>query len=176
MLSDERHQFGAFLRKLRVGQHLTLRTLAEAAKVPFPNISAMECGRLGAGGIVARKLATGLGLRGQAKKAFLTYAAITNSRDRVAKEFLAYPGILVNVLPSMLRDARIKPRDILFVRCENPEIIYHPAADSLELADRVRLKPEVEQHLRRAGGMGTCVVIFLKGGRQAVLQCQRLMF
>jgi transcriptional regulator with XRE-family HTH domain len=176
MLGDERRQFGSFLRKLRVRKHLTLRALSAAANVPFPNISAMECGRLGAGRIVARKLATGLGLRGQAKKAFLTYAAITNSRDRVAKELLAYPGILVNVLPSMLRDARIMPRDILFARCENPEIIHHPSSDSMELADHLRLKPELEQYLRREGGPGTCIVIFLKGGRQVVLRCQWLMF
>jgi hypothetical protein len=130
MLVHERRQFGAFLRKLRVGQHLTLRALAGAANVPFPNISAMGCGRLGAGGIVARKLATGLGLRGQAKKAFLTYAAITNSRDRVAKELLAYPGVLINVLLSMLRDARIKPGDILFARrssLPDPEKPRHSA-------------------------------------------------
>ena len=65
MLGDERREFGAYLRRVRKGKNLTLRELAEKCRVPFPNISAIECGRLGrlgAGSIVATKLAAGLSL------------------------------------------------------------------------------------------------------------------
>jgi transcriptional regulator with XRE-family HTH domain len=108
MLGDERRKFGSFLRKWRARNNLTLRGLAEASKVPFPNISAVECGRLGAGSIVARKLARGLGLRGPQKEQFLACAAYTNSRDRLSKEHLAYPGTLANLLPRLLREQGVK--------------------------------------------------------------------
>ncbi len=62
MLGDERREFGAYLRRVRKRKNLTLRELAEKSRVAFPNISAIECGRLGAGSIVATKLAAGLSL------------------------------------------------------------------------------------------------------------------
>src|SRR5258708_6119936 len=41
-------KFGAWLHRLRHGKKLTLRELTEKCRVPFPNISAIERGRLGA--------------------------------------------------------------------------------------------------------------------------------
>ena len=94
MLADERREFGVFLRGLRTSHDLTLRELAKTSKVPFPNISAIECGCLGAGSIIALKLARGLGLSGSPQKQFLGLAAFTNSRDRLAKEHLPAPRVV----------------------------------------------------------------------------------
>src|SRR5713101_7541054 len=88
LLGEERREFGRYLRQLRQRKNLTLRELAQKSTVPFPNISAIECGRLGAGRMVATKLAVGLSLRGRERKNFVTFAAYTNSRDRLAKEYL----------------------------------------------------------------------------------------
>ena len=126
MLADQRRKFGGFLRGLRTSHDLTLRELAKTSKVPFPNISAIDCGRLGAGRIIARKLAQGLALRGSLKEQFLIQATFTNSRDRLSQEHLAYPAVLANVLAHMLRQQRVQPRDIVDTFWENPEAIENP--------------------------------------------------
>lgn len=176
MLVDERRKFGSFLRKWRARNNLTLRGLAAAAKVPFPNISAIECGRLGAGSIVARKLARGLGLRGPQKEQFLACAAYTNSRDRLSKEHLAYPGILANLLPRLLRERGVKPQDIVETLWENPEVIEDPRRSVGETLGQPWLKAELAEYLKQERAKATIVVLFLKDGRQIALRCEARSF
>lgn len=176
MIVDERRQFGTLLRKLRKRKHLTLRDLAAKSSVPFPNISAIECGRMAAGRIVAGKLAAGLGLSGRKKKNFLTFAGFTNSRDRLSKELLAYPAILANLLPRMLKEAGIGPREILATTWRDAEVIEHPAPDSMDALVYLGPKPEMEEYLQKEHGPGTFVVLYLKNGGQVLFHCKRLLF
>jgi transcriptional regulator with XRE-family HTH domain len=176
MLGDERRKFGSFLRKWRVRNNLTLRGLAVASKVPFPNISAIECGRLGAGRIVAQKLAQGLGLRGEDKKQFLGYAAFTNSRDRLAKEHLAYPAVLANLLPRMLRERGVKPQEIVETLWDNPEAIEDPRRHVGETMGQPWLKAELAKYLKQKAARATIVVVFLKDGRQIAISCEWRVF
>jgi transcriptional regulator with XRE-family HTH domain len=176
VLVDERRDFGGFLRMWRARHNLTLRGLAEASKVPFPNISAIECGRLGAGRIVAQKLAQGLGLRGEQKKQFLDYAVFTNSRDRLSKEHLAYPAVLANLLPRMLRERGVKPQEIVETLWENPELIENPQSSVRETMGQPWLKGELAKYLKQEHAKATIVVVFLKDGRQIALRCEARVF
>ena len=176
MLADERREFGGFLRGLRASHHLTLRALAETSKVPFPNISAIECGRLGAGRIIARKLAQGLGLRGSEKERFLAHAAFTNSRDRLSKEHLAYPAALANLLPHMLRAQGVKPQEIVETLWEDPEVIQNPQRFVGERSGPLWLKPELARYWKKERAKATIVVVFLRDGRQIALRCEACVF
>ena len=177
MLADERRTFGDFLRRLRARCNLKLRALAQSSNVPFPNISAIECGRLGAGRIVARKLAKGLGLRGSEKKQFLAQAGFTNSRDRLLKEHRNYPGLLVNLLPHMLRQQGVKPQEIVDTLWEDPEVIENPRSwVGPETPWHPSPKRKLAQYLKQERAKATIVVVFLRDGRQIALRCEARFF
>ena len=177
MIVDERRAFGNFLREVRANKNLTLRDLARRSGVPFPNISAIECGRLGAGRIVARKLAAGLGLRGSNKEQFLDHAAFTNSRDRLSKEHLGYPGVVANLLPGMLRRLGIEAHEIVRTVWENPELIEN-ARHSVGVITLYQPspKPELANYLKRELDKNRTVVLFLTDGRQVLVRGEVRIF
>jgi len=176
MLGDERREFGAYLRRVRKRKNLTLRELAEKSRVPFPNISAIECGRLGAGSIVATKLAAGLSLRGRGKKEFLGFASYTNSRDRLARENLAYPAVLANLLPGMLRSLGVQARQIVRTFWADSEILHHPAPDPVGTSDKLKSNPQLNEYLLKVRDNERVVVVVLKSGRQIAISCEWLIF
>jgi len=176
LLGEERREFGRYLRQLRQRKNLTLRELAQKSTVPFPNISAIECGRLGAGRMVATKLAVGLGLRGRERKNFVTFAAYTNSRDRLAKEYLAYPAVLANLLSGMLRELGVRANDIIGTFWVDSEILHHPEPHSVGVAKHFKSKPELEQYLDKKPHNATVVVAILKSGRQIAICCESRIF
>jgi|ERR1035441_4674070 transcriptional regulator with XRE-family HTH domain len=176
MLGDERREFGAHLRRLRKSRNLTLRKLAEKSRVPFPNISAIECGRLGAGRIVATKLASGLGLRGREKGQFLGYASYTNSRDRLAKEHLAYPAVLANLLPGLLRTLGVKAGQIARTFWADSEVLHYPSPEPVEPSDKFRTNPAIDECLQKVRDDAIVVVVVLKSGRQIAISCAWRIF
>ncbi len=176
LLGDERREFGRYLRHVRQRKNLTLRELAEKSTVPFTNISTIECGRLGAGRMVAAKLAVGLGLRGQQRKNFVTFAAYTNSRDRLSKEHLAYPAVLANLLPGMLRELGVSASDIIGTFWVDSEIVHHPEPHSVGEAKHLKSKPELAQYLEKKPRNATVVVVILKSGRQIAICCESRSF
>lgn len=176
MLRDERCEFGTALRRLRKSKNLTLRKLAEKSDVPFPNISAIERGRLGAGRIVAAKLASGLGLRGEHKDRFLALASYTNSRDRLAREHLAYPAMLANLLPGVLRRLQIKPDQIARCFWADSEILDHTTPDPAGTVQSSQLNPRLEECLQRIPGNTIVAVVVLKSGRHVVIRCEWQVF
>jgi transcriptional regulator with XRE-family HTH domain len=176
MLIDERREFGALLRWLRKRAQLSLRDLASTSGVAFPNISAIERGRLAAGRIVATKLAVALGLKSREKKQFLAFASFTNSRDRLAREFAAYPAILASLVPRMIRDKEIKPQDIIKTWWVDEQFIEHPSNDDPDLLSRILLKPKLSARIQQGRSLSGRVVLFLKDGRQILIECTQQSF
>ena len=176
MLGNERREFGFWLRQLRQKKNLTLRDYAEKCQVAFPNVCAIECGHLGAGRIVAKKLAAGLNLRGKQKATFLSYAAFTNSRDRLSKEHLAYPGVLANLLPGMLRQAGVRSNEIVSHFWLDSEIMHHPEPEPLNASRAVPFTPRLEKYLSQPLNNAAVVVLRLKSGRQIAIRCELEFF
>src|SRR5258708_7901950 len=175
MLGNERREFGFWLRQLRQKKNLTLRHFPKKCRIPFPNISAIECGHLGAGRIVANKLAAGLNLQGKQRATFLSYAAFTNSRDRLSKEHLAYPGILANLLPAMLREAGVTSGEIVSNFWVDSEIMHHPEPEPV-WARRTALNPRLKKYLEQPLNNAAVVVLRLKSGRQIAIRCELEFF
>lgn len=103
--------FGQKLKSLRQKQGLTIYKLASLAGVPFTLISALENSRKTVGVNNATKIGRGLGLSGQWLRDFV-YLAVNNSKSKVLEEFQNYPADLLNLLPSILKDAGIESNDI----------------------------------------------------------------
>jgi len=103
--------FGEKLRTLRKKNNLTIYKLGELADIPFTLISALENSRRKVGVNNATKLGRALGLADQSLRDFV-YLALDNATGKVLEEFRSYPADLINLLPTLLKDAGVNPEDI----------------------------------------------------------------
>src|SRR5206468_1887064 len=99
----------------------------------------------------------------------------TNSRDRLSRENLAYPAVLANLLPGLVRAKGIKPTDIMGTWWSDSEIIYHPAPGSTDITEQIKPKAEVMDYIHQEP-KGTAAVLFLKDRRQIALRCEVRVF
>jgi|SRR5579862_4408036 len=89
----------------------------------------------------ATKIGRALGLRGAELQEFVS---MDGGAEKLLREFRQYPPEVLNLLPSLLRDAGIRPHDIraCFVR---PDLGDGPVADAvLVLPGRMRMYIRLE--------------------------------
>lgn len=103
--------FGEKLKTLRKQQHLTIYKLGELADVPFTLISALENNRRSIGENNATKIGKALGLEGHQLREFV-FLALNDAQGKILEEYHGYPADLLNLLPTILKDAGVEPGDI----------------------------------------------------------------
>jgi transcriptional regulator with XRE-family HTH domain len=104
---DDRNEFGQWVRELRTNSEKSLRDIEKVTGITYSLVSCIERGERAVGSDVADKLATALGLRGEAKAAFQMKAAATRKRDRLLGYARTLAPELVNYVAKTLVDAGI---------------------------------------------------------------------
>lgn len=104
-------EFGKQLSRLRQKEGLTVRELAEDAKVPRSLIAGLQAGSRRVGEYQARKIGVALNLKDGALDSFIL-AAINTCTVKVLEEAKDYPSSFLNMVARQLRLAGILPKDL----------------------------------------------------------------
>jgi transcriptional regulator with XRE-family HTH domain len=104
-------EFGKKLSSLRQKEGLTVRALAEDAKVPHSLIAGLQTGSRRVGEYQARKIGVALNLKDGALDSFIL-AAINTCTEKVLEESKGYPASFLNMITRQLRLAGILPKDL----------------------------------------------------------------
>lgn len=104
-------EFGKQLSRLRQKEGLTVRALAEEAKVPHSLIAGLQAGSRRVGEYQARKIGLALNLKDGALDSFIL-AAINTCTEKVLEEAKDYPSSFLNMVAKQLRLAGILPKDL----------------------------------------------------------------
>ena len=104
-------EFGKQLSSLRQKLGLSVRELAEHAKVPRSLIAGLQVGSRRIGEYQARKIGLALNLKDSALDAFVL-SAINTCTKKVLEEAKDYPSSFINMVARQLRLAGILPKDL----------------------------------------------------------------
>lgn len=104
-------EFGKKLSSLRQKEGLTVRALADDAKVPHSLIAGLQTGSRRVGEYQARKIGLALNLKDGALDAFVL-AAINTCTEKVLEEAKDYPASFLNMVARQLRLAGILPQNL----------------------------------------------------------------
>lgn len=104
-------EFGRQLSRLRQEAGLTVRALAEDAKVPHSLIAGLQAGSRRVGEYQARKIGGALNLKDGALDSFIL-AAINTCTEKVLEESKDYPASFLNMVAKQLRLAGILPKNL----------------------------------------------------------------
>jgi transcriptional regulator with XRE-family HTH domain len=170
------------LKRFREARSLTLRDLGSAASISFAYLSLVEGAKRGVGPAMATKLADGLHLMGDERNDFLALALKTltpHGRNRVATgcppllaqrfaENLAFVlrmdlarldsfGCIQLPPPSPFPEAGVPAPRLYFV-CERGGKV-------------APIKPAVWEHIKSHKAFPLLLIVFLRNGKQVVVQC-----
>ena len=104
-------EFGKKLSSLRQNEGLSIRALADDAKVPHSLIAGLQAGSRRVGEYQARKIGVALNLKDGALDSFIL-AAINTCTEKVLEEAKDYPASFLNMIARQLRLAGILPKDL----------------------------------------------------------------
>ncbi len=182
-----RRQFGEALKAKRRMHALSLRDLQQQAGVPFAAVSMIESGQRAIGPDHAAKIADALKLAHGERDDFLKLAARTVTARGRKQTATGCPPLLAQRFAEHL--AFVLGTDLVkldsFGCIQFPSLSAFPEAGvpaprlfyACEKGGKLApLKPAVWEHIRLHRSFPVLTVVFMRDGRQAVIQCGAQFF